>query len=260
MNSYGLALWWWAARWLAHIWVYKYIEENNIDIKEVSGTSMWAIIAAMIAIWKTNVDMILFAKDINYLKLWDLDFSIGLLKGNKVEKKLEEVFWDKHIEDTNIPLKIVATNIETSETVIFTKWRIVDALRASISLPWIFIPKEIEGNHYVDWWLMMKLPVEPLISKNIIASSALKINEWPIVKDINFLWLTFKTWFWKNNYEILKRSVIAMMKVNEEKSINAIDKNVILIRPDFWELDIIDFNKVDKFMDIWYIETKKILN
>lgn len=258
-KQYGLALGWWAARWLAHIWVYKFLEENNIKVSEVSWTSMWAIIAAMIAIWKSNIDMIFFAKEINYLKLWDLDLKSWLLKWNKVEKKLSEIFWNMDIKDTKIPLKIVATNIETSETMIFTKWRIVDALRASISLPWIFIPKEIDGYLYVDGWIMMNLPIEVLSSKNIIASSALKINEWKIIKQKSFLWITFKTGFWKNNFEILKRSVISMMKVNEEISLNIKAKNIDLIRPDFWDLDIIDFNKVPEFVELGYKETKNVL-
>lgn len=257
--KYWLALWGWAARWLAHIWVCKYIEENNIAIDEVSWTSMWAIVAAMVAIWKNNVDMILFANDINYLKLWDLDFKTWLLKWYKVEKKLEEVFWDINIENTNIPLKIIATNIETSEVIIFTKWRIVDAIRASISLPWIFIPKDIGWSSHVDGGIIMNLPIEPLENTNIIASSALKINEWPIVKNKTFLWLDFKTWFFKNNYEILKRSVIAMMKVNEDQSLKISWKNIKLIRPDFWDLDILDFNKVNDFVELWYNESVKIL-
>lgn len=257
-KQYALALGWWAARWLAHIWVYKYLEENNISVNELSGTSMWAIIAAMIAIWKTSLDMIFFAKQINYLKLGDFDLRTWLLKGLKVEKELEKLFWDRLIEKTSIPLKIVATNIENSETVVFTKWKIIDALRASISLPGIFIPKEINWKYYVDWWLMMNLPIEVLENKNIIASSALKINEWKIVKDLNFLWMSFKTWFWRNNYEILKRSIIAMMKVNEYRSLKTKWKEIIFIRPDFQKLDIIDFNKVNDFVELGYKEINNV--
>lgn len=256
MKEYWLALWWWAARWLAHIWVIKYLEEKDLKINEVSGTSMWAIIAAMCAIWKTNVDMILFANDISYLKLWDFDFKKWLLKWKKIESKLEEIFWDTKIEDTKITLKIVATNLDLSETVVFTKWRIVDALRASISLPGIFMPKEIDWVDYVDWGIMMNLPIEVLESENVIASSALKINTWKVVKTKNFLWLEFKTWIWKNSYETLKRSIIAMMKVNEELSLKIPWKNIELIRPDFWNLDIIDFDKVDEFVELWYNEAK----
>lgn len=257
-KKYSLALWWGAARWLAHIWVFKYLEEKEIEIEEISGTSMWAIIWSMIAIWMNSDEIKKFATDFNILKLADIDFKTGLLKWNKVEKKLWEVFWDMNIEDTKIPLKIVATNIETSVSKIFTTWKIIDAVRASISLPWIFIPKKIDWEDYVDWWIMMSLPIEVLEWKNIIAVSALKINSWKIVQERKILWINFKTWFWKNNFEIIKRSVILMMKVNEDNSLKTPGKSIKFIRPDFGKLDIIDFNKVEEFYEIGYKEGENL--
>ena len=258
IKKYSLALWWWAARWLAHIWVLKYLEEKEIEIAEISGTSMWALIGAFIAIWKNSEEIKDFAKKVNVLKLADFDLKTGLLKWKKIEKLLKEVFWDKKIEQTKIPLKIVATNIEKAESKIFTTWKIVDAIRASVSLPWIFTPKEINKEHFVDWWIMMNLPVEALEWKNIIAVSALKINTWEIVKEKKFLWLNIKTGFWKNNYEIIKRSVVLMMKVNEDNSLKTPNKNIKFIRPNFWELDIMHFNKVDEFYEIGFRDAKKL--
>ena len=260
MTSISLALWGWAARGLAHIWVYKYLEEQNTEISEVSGTSMWAIVWAMIAIWMKSDEIIEFAKSMNFLKLADPDFKSWLLKWEKVEKKLKEIFWDKNIENCIIPLKIIATNVEKAESKIFDSWNIVDAIRASISLPWIFVPKEIESESYVDGGIMMNLPIEVLNWKDIIAVSALKINTWKIVKQKDFFWIKFKTGFWKNNYETIKRSVILMMKVNEDSSLKTTWKNITLIRPNFWDLDIIDFGKVDEFVNIGYEECKNNLN
>jgi len=256
MKKVSLVLGWWAARGLAHIWVYKYLEEQEIEISEISGTSMWAIVWGLIAIWKNSDEIIEFAKDFNFLKLIDIDFKTGLLKWDKIEKKLKEIFGEMKIEDTKIPFKIIATNVEKAETKVFDSWNIVDAIRASISLPWIFVPKEINSEIYVDWWIMMNLPIEILSWKDILAISALKINTWKIVQDKEFLWIKFKTGFWKNNYETLKRSVILMMKVNEDNSLKTPNKNIILIRPNFGDLDIIDFGKVDEFVDIGYKEMK----
>jgi len=255
-KKYWLALGWGAARWLAHIWVLKYLEEKNTQISEISGTSMWAIIWSMIAIWKTSKEIEKFAKSLNFLKLIDIDFKTGLLKWNKIEKLLINIFWDKKIKETEIPLKIIATDIENSKTKIFTKWKIVDAIRASFSLPWIFVPKEIDNNFYVDGGIMMNLPIEALDSTDIIAISALKINTWKIVKQKEILGLKFETWFWRNNYEIIKRSVVLMMKVNEDNSLKTKWKNIRFLRPNFWKLDIMDFNKVDEFIKIWYEEIK----
>ena len=258
MKKISLALWGWSARWFAHIWVLKYLEEKEIGIDEISGTSMWAIIWAMIAIRMKSNEILDFTKELNFLKLVDIDLKTWLLKWNKIEKKMAIVFWDKRIEDCKIPLKIIATNIEKSESKVFESWKIVDAIRASISLPWVFIPKEIEWESYVDWWIMMNLPIEVLNWVNILAVSALKINTWKIVKEKSFLWIKIKTGFLKNNYEIIKRSVIAMMKVNEDNSLRTVWKNITLIRPDFWKLDIIDFGKVDEFVEIGYEECKKL--
>lgn len=254
MKKYCLALWWGAARWFAHIWVLKYLEEKNIEIEEISWTSMWALIWALIAIWKSSDEIKEIWNSINFLSLADFDLKTGLLKWKKIEAKFKEIFWDKKIEDTIIPLKIVATNIEKSESRIFTTWNIVEALRASVSLPWIFVPKEIEWEFYVDWGIMMNLPIEALEWKNVLAISALKINSWKIVKENKILWINFKTGFWKNNYETLKRSIILMMKVNEDNSLKTPNKNITFVRPEFWKLDVIHFNKIDEFIEIGYNE------
>lgn len=260
MKEYGLALWWGAARWVIHVGVLKYLEENNIAIKEVSWTSMWAVVASFIAIWKNSKEITKIAKNINYLMMWDMNLREWLLDWKKVEKKLKEFFWDKKIEETEIPLKIVATDIETYETKIFTSWKIVDAIRASLSLPWIFAPKQIDWKNYVDGWIMMNLPIEALDWDNIIASSALKLDKWKIIQKRKFLWINFKAWFFKNNYQIINRSIIAMMSINEERSMQVKDKNIVLIRPYFWKLDIIDFDKVDDFVELGYNESIKVFN
>jgi hypothetical protein len=49
-----------------------------------------------------------------------------------------------------------------------------------------------------------------------------------------------------------------MMKVNEDNSLETKWKNIALIRPDFEGLDIMDFNKVDKFVDLGYREARNI--
>lgn len=258
MKTYALALWWWAARWLAHVWILKYLEEQNIKINELAGTSMWAIIATFVALWKTSKEIEEILISLSFFKLIDLDLKTGLIKGKKIEKKFQERFGKTRIEETLIPLKIVATNIETGTSKIFTKGEIVEALRASISIPGIFIPKKIQQESYIDGWVMMNLPIEALTGKNIIAVSALKINLGKIEKTKKIIWIHFKSWFFQNNYEIIKRSILLMMKTNEEKSLTTPHKNISFIRPDFWKLDILDFNKGKEFIQIGYESIEQI--
>jgi len=213
---------------------------------------MWAIIAAFLAIGKTSKELEEIALSLNYLQLIDPGLTIGLLKWKKIEKKFKEWFGDISIEETPIPLKIVATNIETGTSKIFTKWKIVDALRASISLPGIFIPKKIEKTSYIDGGIMMNLPIEALSAENIIAVSALNISVWKIEKTNKIMGIYFQSWSLQNNFEIIKRSIIFMMKANEDKSIQTPGKHIHFIRPNFWTLDFFDFKKVDKFINLGY--------
>lgn len=258
-KKYSLAFWWWASRGFAHIWVLKYLEEEKIEIIELSWTSMWAIVASLMAIWKTSDDIINIAKSINFKKLVDLDFSYWLIKWKKIYKKLEEIFKDIKIEDLDIPLKIIATDIETWKEKVFSSWRIVDAIRASISLPWIIVPYKLEDSYYVDWWVVNNLPVNVLDWENIIWVSALKTIEWPLILKKKFLCFEFKAWFFDYNYQVLHRSILLMMRQNEEKAIKNTRKKWIIIRPDFWDLDYQHFNKIEEFINIWYEEAKKEL-
>lgn len=255
-KKYSLALGWWAARWLAHIWVIKILEEQKIDITEISWTSMWAIIWALYASWKTSDEMIKIAKDINFLKLIDLDFKLWLLKWNKIKKLLVELFWDIKFEDLKIPLKIIATSIDSWERKIFEKGSLIDALRATISIPWILMPYEISWVNYVDWWITTNLPIDILTWEHIIWVSALKNFSWKIETKRKVFWIFFSKSIFNVGYKIINRTTLIMMKQNEDRSIEKAKKlwDFILIHPDFWNLDYWDFNKVDKFIEIWYNE------
>lgn len=259
-KGYSIAFWWWAARWFVHIWFLKYLEENKANIVEVSWTSMGAIVAALVAMWKKPDEIIKIAKWIDYSKLIDIDLSYWLIKWKKVYKILEGIFWNMKIEDLEIPLKIIAANIETGETKIFESWYIKDAIRASISLAWIFVPYKIEDKLYVDWWIVNNLPVDVLKWKRIIWISALKDIKWPLKFKKQFLGFEVKSWFFNYNYQVLHRVILYMMKQNEIVSVKNLKRKAIIIRPDFWKLDFYDFDSIDDFIEIWYNESKKNLS
>lgn len=258
-KQYSLALGWWAARWLAHIWVIKYLEEKSIKITEVSGTSMWAIIGALYAIWKSSSEIEQIAKDINYFKLIDIDLKEGLLKWNKIYKHLENIFKDMQIEDLDIDLKIVATNVENWERKVFEKWKIIDALRASFSLPGIFKPHKVWKHSYIDGWVVNNLPIEALNWKEVIAVSALKKVNTELQRTRNILWMNFNAWFFNLNFQILQRTIILMMKQNEDRSLAHTNKNITLIYPDYGPLDFYSFREVDKLIEVWYKKAKEVI-
>ncbi|MDD3646595.1 MAG: patatin-like phospholipase family protein [Candidatus Gracilibacteria bacterium] len=259
-KHYSLALGGGAARGLAHIGVLKYLEEKKFIITEVSGTSMGAIIGALYAIGKNSNEIEKIAKDLNYFKLIDIDFKEGLLKGHKVYKCLESIFGDKKIEDLDITLKIIATNFDNGEKIVFEKGKIIDAIRASISLPGIFKPHKIKENYYIDGGIVNNLPIEALNGKHVIAVSALKkVNE-ELKRKRKVFGIDFDVGFLNLNFQILQRSIILMMKQNEDRSIeNCRNKDLTLIYPDYGELDFYSFNEVDNFIEVGYKKAKEVI-
>jgi len=257
-KKYALALWWWSARWLAHIWVIKYLEEQNIEIAEIAGTSMGAIIWAMFALWMKADEIYDFAKNVNYFKLLDFDLKHWLIKWKKIIKKLETIFWDKNIEDLPINLKIIATNLENWEKEVFLKWNILDAIRASISLPTTFVPYKIWKNYFIDGGFVNNLPIEVLEEKNVIAVSAIKRFSGPIKeRKKNILGFDVPLNFFEINYQILQRAILLMMEQNEEKSLKTEEKNIFFVKPVFWNLDFFDFHKIKEFIELGYKSIKE---
>ena len=262
-KNYWLALGWGAARGLAHIWVIECLEKHNIKVLEISGTSMGALIGAAYAIWKTPDEMKQILADTSILKLIDFDMKWGIFRGTKIEKLLESIFWETLLEECNIPLTIVATELKNWDKHIFTSGKIKDAVRASISLPSVFTPATIWDQCYLDGWLNENLPVSVLKSDNIIAVSVIRESfDWEIPTHKTIFWFRVKRSFFKYNYQVMKRTIGIMMKNNEDFHIELCrntGKHITLIAPDVSEFEYFDFMKYEAISKLGYNEAERIL-
>lgn len=258
-KKYALALGGGAARGLSYIWVIQYMKENKLEIEEISWTSIGAVIAWMYAVWKSPKQMWKIASEMNYLKLVDISMKQWVFKWDKIYKKLHSIFWDVMIEDLDIPIKIVATCVEDGEKKMFESGKLIDAIRASISLPGVFKPHKIWDKSYIDWGIVNNLPIEVLSWKEVIAVTALKKWNEEMKMKRKVLWVDFNVWFVSHNFQILQRTVILMMKQNEERSIETKDKNITLIEPEYWDLEFYSFNKVDELITVGYQAVKEKL-
>lgn len=259
---YWIALSWWAAKWIAHIWFIKYLQEKKIKINEISWTSMWSIIASCLALNMHYNEMYNLIKNIKFIKLIDINLKTWLVIWNKVKNQLKKIFWNKKIEDLDIPLYIIATNLDTWEKKVFNSWYIVDAIMASISLPSIFKPYQIWNIKYIDWWLTDNLWISPLNSKNILAFSVIRWDNNPILNKKKFLNFELNKSFFKYNYEILYKSLNINLKSNEDLNIDIAKlkwSNVILISPDLSKFEFYDFYKYDDLIKKWYESIKSNL-
>jgi NTE family protein len=84
------------------------------------------------------------------------------------------------LEDLKIPLAIVATDYETGKPVVFTKGSIISAIRASISIPGVFIPVSYKGDLLVDGGVSDPLPID--VAKQLGAESIIAVNLQPSVE------------------------------------------------------------------------------
>ncbi len=174
----GLALGSGGARGLAHIGVIKVLEENNIPIDFIAGSSIGAMAGGLYAAGLTmkKIEEIALSTDWRrvFSVLSDPSLKKGLIGGKKLKTFIESYIDGKKFEDCKIPFVAVATDLKTGEIVILDKGKIAQAVRASISIPLIFKPIEINGRTLADGGLSAPVPVE--IARNMGADIVIAVN------------------------------------------------------------------------------------
>lgn len=156
----GLALGAGAVRGLAHVGVLQVLQEEKIPIDLITGTSIGSMIGAFYA---AGTDIYLLGKlaqELQWKQLVDLNFCRnGLINGKEIFGFIRLLTQNKEFSQLNIPFAAVATDLRSGEEVILREGLVAEAVRASISLPGIFIPLELEGRLLVDGGLVSRLPV-----------------------------------------------------------------------------------------------------
>ena len=158
----GLALGGGAARGFAHIGVIQVLEEAGIKPAVVTGTSAGSLVAAIYASGKTGAQMQLVAETMEEAAIadWTLPlFSRGMLRGEALARYVNTQVRARLIEDMPLPLGIVATDLNSGQSVVFQRGDTGTAVRASSAVPAVFQPVQISGREYVDGGLASPVPV-----------------------------------------------------------------------------------------------------
>ncbi len=162
---------------MAHIGVIRVLEENNIPIDFIAGASMGAMVGGYYASGLSIEKIEEIALDITWrqlLSLVDPNLKQGLLIGEKVKAFIESHLDGKHFENCRIPFSAVATDLKTGESVVLTNGGMAEAIRASISIPLVFKPIEIDGRTLADGGLSAPVPVD--IVRNMGANIVIAVN------------------------------------------------------------------------------------
>ncbi len=191
----GLVLAGGGARGLAHIGVIKYLEEHGIRVDAIAGTSMGAVVGGMYASgldaaameqiattidWKYALDDTTPRHQLSFRrKQQDLDFLVraklrfrdgklrlpmGAIEGQHLNLVLHDIVGHaSRITDFDalpIPFRAVATNLETGDPVILREGDLAVSMRASMSIPGIFSPVDLDGKLLVDGGIANNVPVD----------------------------------------------------------------------------------------------------
>jgi NTE family protein len=156
----GLALGSGGARGFAHLGVLKVLEEENIPISYIAGSSIGALVAALYASGLGLDRLYKLAKSFRRNDFIDLTIpKMGLIAGKRITEFIRLLTKGKQIEELAIPVALVATDLQTGAKVVFRQGDVARAVRASISIPGIFVPAEVDGRLLVDGGVVDRVPV-----------------------------------------------------------------------------------------------------
>src|SRR5438128_8497131 len=161
--SIGLALGGGFARGVAHVGVLKVLEEENIPVQFIAGTSVGALIGAAYCsgVSAAELEQIATRVRFKHFARWTLS-RYGFASNQRMIGFLNRVLKVKTFEELRIPLAVTATDFSTGEGVVFHSGPLVDPVRASCAYPGMFLPVKVRGRLLVDGMLAHAVPTVPL--------------------------------------------------------------------------------------------------
>ena len=163
----GLALGGGGARGLAHIGVLRVLEREGIAADLITGTSMGGLVGALYAsgmsLDEIETHMLGFGqRTSSLLRLMDVGLMSGaLVQGARVYDLIATLLGpDRTFADLNLPVAVVATDTISGREVVLREGKVVDALRATISVPGVFAPVTYGNYRLVDGGILNNVPVD----------------------------------------------------------------------------------------------------
>ncbi len=186
----GIALGGGAARGFAHIGVLKVLEANQIKPDLIVGTSAGSVIASVYAtgISANELHRIAINLDEASITDWANPFSNkfgGVIKGDALQNHVNKLVKNKLIDQMEIPLGIVATDLKTGDAILFRRGDTGQAVRASSSVPGVFSPTRISNREYVDGGLSSPVPIRFTKQMGADIVIAVNISSEPVDQDVN---------------------------------------------------------------------------
>ncbi|WP_097302477.1 patatin-like phospholipase family protein [Pseudomonas chlororaphis] len=277
----GLVLSGGAARGLAHIGVLKALEEQGVKIDAIAGTSMGAVIGGLYASgykideleklalgidWQQALSDAPPRADVPFRRKQDdrdflvkqklsfrddgsLGLPLGVIQGQNLALLLESML--AHASDTRdfdklpIPFRAVATDIASGEKVVFRKGHLPRVIRASMSIPAVFAPVEMDGRLLVDGGMTDNIPLD--VARDMGVDIAIVVDIGTPLRSRQQL---------ATVVDVLNQSITLMTRRNSEEQLATLHKNDVLIQPPLASFGVTDFGRAQEMIDAGYRATR----
>jgi len=277
----GLVLSGGAARGLAHIGVLKALEEQGIKIDAIAGTSMGAVIGGLYASgykideleklaldidWQQALSDAPPRKDVPFRRKQDdrdflvkqklsfrddgsLGLPLGVIQGQNLALLLESLL--AHASDIRdfdklpIPFRAVATDIVSGEKRVFRKGHLPQVIRASMSIPAVFAPVEVNGQLLVDGGMVDNIPLD--VAREMGVDIAIVVDIGTPLRNRKQLATVI---------DVLNQSITLMTQRNSQEQLATLHPNDILIQPPLAGFGVTDFGRAQEMIDAGYRATR----
>jgi NTE family protein len=152
------------------------LRRADIAIDMLVGCSAGCLYATLLASGRTTADAAQMTRELwtssiterhnrgawlkaAFPRLFNFDARFGLRDDTLIMERLHAAFGDMRIESMKIPLHLAATDFATGNQAVFSSGPAIDAIRASIAVPFLFSPWPINGRLYIDGYMSDPLPV-----------------------------------------------------------------------------------------------------
>ncbi len=269
----GLALSGGGARGIAHIGVIMALEENNIPIDLVAGTSMGSIVGGLYACGYSGEEMraivhqldwnsifnqkpdprrVLVSKRYGMLeplirlrfKFWDIYIPFGLNNGQRISEELFALTAEANFAAQNnfdslaVPLRVTAVDIATAELLSLGRGELAQAIHASMSIPLVFSPARVDNRMLVDGGVLDMLPTDiaKQMGADVIIASDLE-DLFPLGKEP------------KHFADVASHTLDITIRELKKKNLKIAD---VLIEPDLGHHRSSDYSKLDSLIEAGY--------
>ena len=279
----GLVLSGGAARGLAHVGVLKALEEQGIRVDAIAGTSMGAVIGGLYASgykideleklalgidWQEALSDDPPREDIPFRRKQDdrdflvrqklsfrddgsLGLPLGVIQGQNLSLLLESLLaHSSDIRDFDklpIPFRAVATDIVNGDKVVFRKGHLPQVIRASMSIPAVFAPVEINGQLLVDGGMVDNIPVD--VAREMGVDRVIVVDIGTPLRPRKQLTTVF---------DILNQSTTLMTRSNSEVQLASLTPDDILIQPALSSIGATDFGRSQDIISAGYRATQAL--